>query len=179
MQYQDELEQSLQLETRKKLYEAIEENPGLHFRELQRRVNLATGSLQYHLEFLQKKHLVRIEKQGKFNRYYTVRGRQFGEDSKLMSILRQESMRKIIVFLLQKKGANNSKIAENISLSPSTTSSHLKKLIELNLIQKKKKGKEKVYYITEPDKIALMLVEYKKSFLDEMVEGFADIWQQL
>jgi len=179
MQERDELEYSLQLDTRKKLYEAIEENPGLHFRELQRRVSLATGSLQYHLDFLHKKHLIRIEKQGKFNRYYTVRGRQFGEDSKLMSLLRQESMRKIIVFLLQKKQANNSEIAENIKLSASTTSTHIKKLIELNLIQKKSKGKEKVYCITEPDKIASMLVEYKKSFLDEIVDNFADIWQQL
>ena len=50
----DDFEEALALEVRRKIYEEIKASPGLHFRELQRRVGLATGSLQYHLDYLAK-----------------------------------------------------------------------------------------------------------------------------
>ena len=52
----DALEEALKLDIRKKIYNTVKKNPGLHFREIQRRVEIATGALQYHLDYLQKKH---------------------------------------------------------------------------------------------------------------------------
>src|SRR3989344_8482830 len=114
----DNLEEALKLEVRNRIYTTIQQNPGIHFREIQRRMGIATGALQYHLDYLQKKHLVRSERDAKFLRYYLIR-EEFKE-TQLMGILRQESMRKIIVFLMQRRFANNLTIAKAVGLSPST-----------------------------------------------------------
>ncbi|MDO8625738.1 MAG: winged helix-turn-helix transcriptional regulator, partial [Candidatus Diapherotrites archaeon] len=63
---------TLELGTRNRLYAIIEESPGLHFRELQRRSGIAVGSLQYHLDFLQKRSFVQTVREGKFVRYYAM-----------------------------------------------------------------------------------------------------------
>ncbi|MDD5148165.1 MAG: metalloregulator ArsR/SmtB family transcription factor, partial [Candidatus ainarchaeum sp.] len=143
--------EALFLDTRQRIYNLIEQNPGLHFREIQRRTGLAVGSLQYHLDYLAKKHIVRIEKRGKFTRYYSVQGHQLGESQQTMSLLRQESLRKIMIFLLTKRRANNTRIAEALGLSPSTISWHLEKLVSAGLLEKKRKGRKIYYKVVNPD----------------------------
>lgn len=174
---EDELEKALKLDIRKKIYNVIKKNPGLHFRELQRRVGIATGALQYHTDYLMKKHLVRIEKETKFIRYYLVR--QNFEDTALMSFLRQESMRKILVFLMQRKFANNISISKASGLSTSTASWHLDKLSEAGIIEKSRKGRKTYYRISDKERVASLLVSYRKSFLDDVVDNFVEIWEDM
>jgi len=173
---QDELEEAIKLDVRKKIYNTINVNPGLHFREIQRRTEIATGALQYHLEYLQKKHLLRNVKEGKFVRFYSIRGKQLGEDQKLMNVLRQNSLRKIIVFLIQKKKASNSIISRNIGLSLSTTFWHLNKLVKEGVIEKKQKGGKAFFIVSEPDRIATLLKSYQRGFLDNLVDNFVEVW---
>ncbi|MDO8538695.1 MAG: winged helix-turn-helix transcriptional regulator [archaeon] len=178
MEKNDALDEALELKARGKIYKVIEESPGLHFREIQRRAEIAVGSLQYHLEYLQKKHLVRIEKQGKFVRYYSVRGRQLGEDEKTMSLLRQNTIRRIVLHLLQHKQANNLSISNAVNLSASTVSWHLEKMLEEGLIEREKHGRESIFILKNPDKIAQLVVNYKDSFLDQWVDNFAEMWEK-
>jgi len=175
----EQLDEALALDVRKKIYRTINRNPGLHFRELQRRTKIATGSLQYHLEFLQKRHLIRSDKQGKFVRYYSIRGKQLGEQQQVMNLLRQESLRKIILLLLTKKRANNEKIAAAVDLSPSTVSWHMLKLVEAGVVEKRRVGRKTFFYIVNPDETAELLSSYKRSFLDEMVNGFVAMWEEM
>ncbi len=173
----DNLEEALRLEVRKKIYSTLQESPGLHFREIQRRVGIATGALQYHLDYLMKKHLIRAEKDAKFLRYYLIR-EEFTETA-LMNLLRQDSMRKIIVFLMQRRFANNLTISQAVGLSPSTTSWHIEKLAEASVLEKKKRGRKTYYSVIDKDRIANLLVGYQKSFLDEMVDNFVEVWEEI
>jgi len=126
-----------------------------------------------------KRHLVRSEKKGKFVRYYSVRDAHSEEDSSTIGLLRQPSLRKIILFLLTKKRANNEKIAVAVDLSPSTVSWHMTKLVQGNLVEKRRVGRKTFFYIVEADRIAALLKTYKKSFLDEMVDSFVEIWDEM
>ncbi len=173
----DNLEEALKLDVRKKIYKTLQQSPGLHFREIQRRVGIATGALQYHLDYLVKKHLLRAEKDAKFLRYYLIR-EEFTETA-LMNLLRQESMRKIIVFLMQRRFANNLTISGAIGLSPSTTSWHIEKLAEAGVLGRKKRGRKTYYSIVDKGRIAALLVGYQKSFLDEMVDNFVEVWEEI
>lgn len=173
----DELEDALLLDVRKKIYNSLKRSPGLHFRELQRRTKLATGSLQYHLDYLLKRHLLKQEKDLKFTRFYLVRDSFEGQ--KEMNVLRQESLRKIVLLLLEKKRANNTQVSRWIGVSPSTASWHLSKLLEKGIVEKTKKGRKTVYTLVEPEKAKEILVKYKRSFLDEMVDNFVEVWQQI
>jgi len=169
---------ALNLDSRRKIYNLIEENPGLHFREIERRTGLAVGSLQYHLEYLQKKHLIKTFRQGKFLRYYSVKESVI-EEKAAMSFLRKESARKIILFLLNKKKANNLVISNAVSLSPSTTSWHLDQLVKEGVIAKDKRGRESIFFVVKPNEVASLLVEHKSSFVDELVDNFVEVWQEI
>ena len=175
----EQLSEALALGARKKIFNSIKRNPGLHFRELQRRTKIATGSLQYHLEFLLKRHLIKSEKKGKFVRYYSTRGPQLGGQEKTMALLRQPSLRKITLFLLTKKRANNEKIAAAVGLSPSTVSWHMLKLVQGNIVEKRRVGRKTFFYIVNSEEISQLLSSYKKSFLDEMVDSFVEIWDEM
>jgi len=175
----EQLSEALTLGARKKIYRAISKSPGLHFRELQRRTKIATGSLQYHVDFLMKRHLIKAEKKGKFVRYFSTRGPQLEGQEQTIGLLRQPSLRKIILFLLTKKRANNEKIAAAVGLSPSTVSWHMTKLVQGGLVEKRRVGRKTFLYIVEGDRIAGLLSTYKKSFLDEMVDSFVEIWDEM
>ena len=94
------IEEVMALSPRDRIYSTIIQNPGLHFREIQRRVDIATGALQYHIDYLRKKHLIYEEKEGKFSRFYAHQEEKV--DSNLMNLLRQDQVRQIVLFLLTK-----------------------------------------------------------------------------
>ncbi|MFH1224337.1 MAG: winged helix-turn-helix transcriptional regulator [Candidatus Diapherotrites archaeon] len=175
----EEDDSALALDVRRKIYETIDKSPALHFREIQRRTGVGVGALQYHLEFLRKSQLLRAEKDGKFVRYFSVRGKQLGEQGKEMSLLRQDSIRKIVLHLLTHKRSNNLSISKAVGLSPPTTSWHLNKLIEAKIVEKRRRGRKSFFYLTDKGKTAELIVEHRKSFLDEMVDNFAEVWEEL
>ncbi|MBS3061512.1 MAG: winged helix-turn-helix transcriptional regulator [Candidatus Diapherotrites archaeon] len=170
---------TLELETRNRLYRIIEESPGLHFRELQRRSGIAVGSLQYHLDYLSKKSFVHTVKEGKFVRYYAMKTTKIVENKELMNTLRQEQPRHIVLFLLQKRFATNEVISKAISLSPSTVSTYLKKMVEIGILGRKKTGAKTAFFILDKDKVAQMLSEYQGSFLDNLVDNFVTVWNEV
>lgn len=172
-----DLDDVLALTSRDKVFKNIEDNPGLHFRELQRRTGLATGALQYHIDYLIRKHYVRQEKQGKFVRFFSVRGPKI-ENEKVLFLLRQNSLRAIILFLLGRRRANNDTIAEAVSLSPSTTSWHLQKLIDAEIVGSKKAGRKTYYFLCDKEIISELLISYQTSFLDSAVDSFVELFEQ-
>jgi predicted transcriptional regulator len=172
----DALDEAVALSTRDRIYSTISKNPGLHFREIQRRTEIATGALQYHIDYLQKKHLVRSEKDGKFSRFYAVRGEDV--DTELMSLLRQESVRRIVLFLMKRRRATLPQISKEVNLSASTTSFHMQKLVQSEMIVQKNYGKKTYFSLKDKDRILELLLTYNKSFLDELVDNFVDIWEE-
>ena len=115
---EEELRGVLSLESRQKIYDLLSSSPGLHFREIQRRAEVATGSVDYHLHFLHKQGLLRTEKAGRFLRYYPTDISFAEEDKELLNLLRQERIRHILIYLIEKKKANASLIAEDLGYTP-------------------------------------------------------------
>jgi predicted transcriptional regulator len=170
------LEEAMVLTPRDRIYSTIVQNAGLHFREIQRRTGIATGALQYHIDYLKKKNLIREEKQGKFSHFYAT---QTGSvDSGLMNLMRQESVRRIVLFLMDKRRATLPVISKNVSLSLSTTSFHMQKLL-LNkvVLQKELKGKT-YFFLIDKERVLTLLVQHRASFLDSLVDNFIDAWEQ-
>jgi DNA-binding transcriptional ArsR family regulator len=120
-----------------------------------------------------------VEKHGKFSRYFSVRGRQLGEQQKLMALLRQKSLRGIVLFILTNKRANNAKIASALGLSPSTVSWHISKLLEAGIIERRRRGRRIFFRATRPEEVAELLKGYRRTFLDEMVDNFVEVWESL
>jgi len=64
-------------------------------------------------------------------------------------------------------------------LSPSTTSWHLEKLAESGIVEKTRRGRKIFYRIVDKQTIADILVNYRRSFLDEVVNNFVEVWEEI
>lgn len=161
----------LELANRKRIYEAVRQNPGVHFRELQRLTGMPIGVLSYHLDYLANRGLLTVDKRESFTRYFP--GGQLGRDEQqMLGALRQEIPRGIILFLLMNPGATHGEVLESFTISGGTLSYHIKKLVSRGLIEVDKAGRESRMTVIEPDKVSDLLIVYRRSFLDRLVDEF-------
>lgn len=175
-EFLDEKEKKiLELNARKKIYHLVKKFAGCHFREMGRISKLPTGTVKYHLDYLTKHGLISQVKDGNNLRYFP---RDFNfENKKLMSLLRRESIRKILLFVLIHNNCNHQQIVDYAKLSPSTVSWHLKKLEESNVIGFRREGRKTYYNIlVNKDEIIKLLITYQESFLDSLVDRVVEMW---
>jgi DNA-binding transcriptional ArsR family regulator len=92
-------EYDLKLESRRKIYNFISKNPGLHLREISRKTNIPISSLRYHLNYLVKIGIVDSKKDYGYVRYY-IKTSVGKRDKEILNLLRQDIPRKIIIMLL-------------------------------------------------------------------------------
>ena len=165
----------LELDARKKIYEVVRKYAGSHFREIERKSQLPTGSVKYHLSYLKKHGLVKEERDGNNVRYFPKDFKP--ENKKILGLLRQKSVRDITLFILTNDNCNHEDIVKTVHISPSTVSWHLKKLEENNIVDSKKEGR-KTYYtlLVDKDEIVNLLITYRESFLDAIVDRVVEMW---
>jgi predicted transcriptional regulator len=166
---------ALELEVRHKLYAVIARYPGLHYREIQRRTDIATGQLTYHLNFLRDVHLIKTVNDGEYLRYYS-NVQISPEERKVLQLVRQRSIRHILLHLLENDGCDHNSVVNGLGLSPSTVSWHLKKLLDARVISKRSEGRRSIYTIGQPELVIVVLTKYKESFVDRLVDQFIEMW---
>ncbi len=174
----DDAEKALELDTRRNIYEHITAVPGTHFREIHRRLSIPTGVVEYHLKYLEDRDLIVARKEGRYKRYY-ITGSMGSKDKMLMSLLRQKIPRHILMQLLLKPKTTHKELRKLFSISASTLSFHLSKLLKSEVIEQIKSGRENQYIVIDEDAVAKALIRYKKGFVDEVVDEFVDIWMEI
>ncbi len=165
----------LELNARKKIYSIVKKFAGCHFREIERISRLPAGSAKYHLGYLARHGLIIQEKEGNNLRYFP---REFNSANKtLMGLLRQDSIRKILLLILINDGCTHEQISGHAGLSTSTVSCHLKKLEENSIIGFARAGRKASYTILiSREEIINLLITYKESFLDSLVDRVVEMW---
>jgi predicted transcriptional regulator len=165
----------LELETRKKIYNLVKEHAGCHFRGLERKSNLPASSIKYHLNYLSKYGLIQEEKDGNNTRYFP---KEFNPENKmLLGLLRQKSLRDILLFILTNKNCSHNDIVKFTNLSPPTVTWHLKKLENKEIISSDINGRNKTYkVIIDENEIIRLLIVYKESFFDSLVNNIIETW---
>lgn len=167
----------LELETRRRIYELIKKTPGIHFRELERRLHLVVGNLQYHLQYLEKRNIIRVSNDEDYVRYF-VKDRSLSEkERQIISFLRRSGCRHILLQLLRNPELNNKELSRAVGLSPSTISWNLNKLAEAGIIERNKIGRISKFTVVDPSAVTELLICYKESFLDTLVDGFIEMWE--
>ena len=165
----------LEVGIRQKLFTLISECPGIHFRDAQRRTESSTGNLTYHLDCLVKAGLLTSVRDGKYLRYYAFTEKS-AEEKRILEIARRKTDRHILLLLLQNETNTNEELSEILNLSPSTISWHIKKLIETNILSVKAEGRRVFYSVNNQELVSGILIKYKESYLDKLVDRFVEIW---
>ncbi len=172
------MDEALNLENRRRIYELISANPGTHVREMERALEMQPGLLSYHLDYLEKRKLVRAEDDG-HRKMYFIPDRFIEKDRRTLGALRQESPRKILMHLLVNGPTSFQNLQTEMSVAKSTLSYHLKRLREIRVIEVTKIEKEMVYRIDDSDRVADLLIGIQESLSSDAVDRFADIWNKL
>jgi len=158
-----------ELETRKRVYDLVVQNPGVHLREIERRTNLPLGVVRYHLDRLQREELIYPKEDRYFKRFFP-KNKVPNVPSDTFAVLRQESLRKIVLLLLNNPGSTHQALMATLGLPASTLSTYLSILVEKNVVRRERRGKENLYTLTDEESVMKVLVVYRPSFLDKLVD---------
>jgi predicted transcriptional regulator len=164
----------LENENRRKIYEIVERTPGIHLRELQRVLNMPLTTLEYHLSYMARKKIIYSETDTHYKRYYAKPLDE--EDKKVLCALRQKRMREIVLLVLSNEKAKYQFMADYLKLPHSTLSFYLKYLVDNGILAKDKVGYETIFTVKNEDKVAKVLIAYKASFLDKLVDKTLATW---
>jgi DNA-binding MarR family transcriptional regulator len=124
----------LNLETRREIYNCIQNNPGLNLREISRRLKLKYFNVNYHVNYLKKLGLVTIKSDDSFSRIYSTNS--IGtNDKEVLNIIRRKTIRHILIYFWYMPATTQQELAENLDKHPSTINFHITKLIELGIIE--------------------------------------------
>jgi DNA-binding MarR family transcriptional regulator len=130
---------------RKRIFEHVKENPGIHYRAILNVLDLPMGVLSYHLNRLEKAQYIKSRQDGMFRRFY-IRGPKTEMRFFLSDI--QES---ILGVIKENHGISQSKIAEKINVSRKVVNYHINILDQAGLILVETRGRESACYPVETE----------------------------
>jgi len=134
----------LESPTRKRIYQFILKYPGLHKRELSRRLNIPKTTLNHHLDYLEKREVIVTTTQGGYARLYAAK--KIGNlEKKFIHLLRQDTPRNIIIYIGVMAGASQAELSRELGLSSKTIGKHLKMLVDVGVIEPAPVGNGVVY----------------------------------
>lgn len=172
------MSEGLELESRRRIYEYLNANPGVHLRRIGEVLGMSTGMLSYHLDYLERNGLLKSEEAGHRKRYFIAR--VFVEaQRRILGVLREDVPRKIVLELLTNGERTFAQLQATVGVSKSTMSYHLQKLNARDILVRTKKERESVFVIKDMEEVTKLLLANRQSFKDDAVDRFADLWTKM
>ena len=165
----------LDLEIRRKIYDLIAKNPGLHAKKIAELLSIKGQLADYHLLYLERREVITTIKEEGYRRYY-IKGKLGIKDRRRIAILRQEIPLRIVLFLLKNPDSKHGEILENLDITKSTLTYHIKKLVKHGIISEHPFGKDKRYRVINEKEIYELLIRYKPY---TRIGSFKDTWVDL
>ena len=178
MYYIDTKGQSI-TNNRELVYNYIETYPGSHLRKISKELSLGVGDIQHHLNFLEKSGIIRSRRMNTYKVYYVVSILEERQES-ILAILRQETPRTILLFLIENPGASQGEIAKHLSFAPPTINWHMTRLMELGLVYSRKDGRFVKYNIKgDLKEITALLRSFYPTIWDKLSIRLVDLFLDL
>lgn len=132
--------------TRGRVYEHIRNNPGVHYSEIKRELELNNGSLAYHLHTLEREELIRSRTSGRFKLFFPTDVKIPKDMEPQVSAIR----RQILNLIRNQPGITQKELASKLTnKKPRTISYHVKNMSREGVLRLEKAGREIKCYITD------------------------------
>jgi predicted transcriptional regulator len=158
-------------EVRRQVRSYVEANPGIHFNELTRQLDIATGQAQYHVRRLRKAGDLDAERLRDRTHYFPT-----GYDAwerRTIALLRRETVRSIIVSALEDGEPSAGELADDLDVARSTISWHLSTLVEAGVAEKTYDSQGRTHVrLTRPEETKRLLGEVSPSLPEKLVDRF-------
>ena len=145
-------------------------------RQIQRDLDMAMGTIQYHLTTLEEMGKI-ISERADSHRFYFPVG-TFGDlERNILKVLNQDSAREILLFIIERKNPTQTDIANNIKISSGTANWHLIRLLEYKIINEEREGKFKKYHLNgNPNTVITLLQNYHTSKWNSWSNKLAELF---
>jgi predicted transcriptional regulator len=170
-------EELLNLDTRRRLYEAVRRAPGSGAREAQRAAGTAWGETVYHLDRLTEAGLLHRE-HGDHQDHYFIASVPLG-DRQLLRLMQSASARRLLVALLEAPGRTVPDLSQRTRLSAGRLSVHLHRLLETGIVRSGRSGRLRTFDVVDRDRAIRLLIAYRTGPADEWVERLLESWSNL
>lgn len=162
-----------------KIFLYIKNNPGCHLRLLKRDLDLSMGTVQHHLNNLEKSGKI-ISEKFNLHKYYFLTGVFKENEKNILKILSQSTARQILMLILERKHPTQSEIANNIKISAASVNWHMKRLVELGIIFEIKQGKFRIYQLAmDSNEIIGLLKIYHPNLWNKWSDILAEMFLSL
>ncbi len=131
---------------RGQIFGFIKTNPGVHYNQIRRGMDIKNGTLSYHLSVLEKTELIKSRREGLKYRAFYPTGMKFPKNERFRLTELQIS---ILDIIKQRNGINQKDIAKEIGKKPQTINYNIKVLKQADLIEVVKKGRKTNCYHKE------------------------------
>lgn len=160
--------------TRERIYEYVAANPGVHFNELARSLDLAPGQVQYHLRKLKRSGEIVEEPLYGRTHYFTP---EYDERERgALAVASRETARDVLVTLLIHGPNTPNAIAEEIDIARSTLEWHLDHLVEQGLVDKRRENGNRITLVlADPESTTGLLRTVEPSLLAQLCGLFAAV----
>jgi len=174
----------LELETRRDIYDLVRREPGIHMREIQRRLDLSIALTEYHLRQLEESELVSSILEEGYKRFYPTTGADGGplralggEERRMIGLFRQSIPLQVTLLLLNDEPATNSQMADALGMSRSRLTFHLNKMLRQDVIRKLTRSEGKGYVLVDRARTLKLLIAYRPS--KDLIDECAELWDSL
>lgn len=165
-------------EVRNQIRRRVHGDPGIHFNELERELDLATGQTQYHVHRLLRSDEIVSECLYGRTHYYSTEYDQW--DRQALGLLRRETCRDVVIYLLARGSADPATVAEELGIARSTLEWHLSHLVECDLVRKEYDERNRVsLHLVEPEQTGELLTHVTPSVADRLVDRFSRLVDSL
>jgi predicted transcriptional regulator len=131
--------------------------PGIRYNDIARITKFNNGVISHFLCVLKKNYFIKVVRcsNGNIARYFS--SSIANEDCLIIGYLKNETARKIVLFLHYNRESNFEKIRLDINKASSTTSWNLRRLIDDDIIVKSRTKNHQYYFIKNPSLVAKIL----------------------
>jgi predicted transcriptional regulator len=169
-------------DTAERILQFIQHNPGCHLRKIKEAINISMGTVQYHLEKLEKNGKVVSTRHGLY-KYYFPAGIFKENEKEILKVLGQETPRDILMFIIEEQAPTQTEIANRVGISPASVNWYIRRLIDIMLIVEIKDGRYKRYQlrnrIASSRYITMLMRNYYPNIWERWSDRLAEIFLSL
>lgn len=156
--------------TRASIVEAITAQPGVHFSELTRQLDIAPGQAQYHLRELTAAETVEAADVAGQTHYYPP-----GFDAwerRALAILRRETAGEVVARLLEDDPLRPGTVATELDIARSTLEWHLDRLVAAGLVEKRRRNGRVILVAARAEATVDLLYETDPTLAERLVDRY-------
>jgi predicted transcriptional regulator len=160
-------------ETAEEIFHFIQANPGCHLRKIKEMIHISQGTVQYHTDRLEKTGKISSTRSGLYKHYFPI-GVFQNNEKEILQILSQETIRRILMLIVEQQTPTQTDIVNSIGISASSVNWRMRRLTDLRLIEEIKEGKYRRYQLRDRKVSSKYITALMRNYYPAIWEKWSD-----